>query len=416
MAETISNYEMFLSFGYVPRLREASLDWFNCDFNKEIGKGVDDEYWWIREGAKTLKNALANEIAATDSRASHVVLLSGGLDSRVVLGGLMEHVPPSQIILATYGSPGAWDFEIARLIAKRMGLRHELFNLLDEKWDLDELAKAASCLKLPVNVYQNYVHRKINNYFGADFVYWSGFLGDNIGGGRFPQDPPVDKMNAILNHLKLHPIVKFRNGDFLDRLITKIYSEVPWERLDQPKYNLEQQLAFGFRLKDLTRPLIILDDFDFRTPFLNRDWVTFMANVPYKWLTRKYLYRKIITKNYQALSELPAKVSYGLPLNSSKRMVYLGKAIARIKPYIIQQDPYHSHPRTNYVNWTESLRHKSTLKDAVYTTLQDLKKRSILENKDLDNWWRDHLNRKADNGTLLMNLSSLELLLKAGVI
>ena len=88
----------------------------------------------------------------------------------------------------------------------------------------------------------------------------------------------------------------------------------------------------------------------------------------------------------------------------------------KIKPYIIKRDPYRSHPRTNYINWTESLRHKGSFQETIYTTLQDLKKRSIIEAENIDTWWQDHLNRKVDYTTLLMNLSSLELLLKVGLI
>jgi len=101
---------------------------------------------------------------------------------------------------------------------------------------------------------------------------------------------------------------------------------------------------------------------------------------------------------------------------ASQFEIYIGKVIAKLQPYIMRRDPYFSHPRTNYINWTESLRHKGGLQDSVYITLQDLKKRGIFDVNDIDTWWRDHLNRKMDYTRLLMNLSSLELLLKAGVM
>jgi len=36
MPETIPDSELFLCLGYVPKLREASLDWLNCDINLEL--------------------------------------------------------------------------------------------------------------------------------------------------------------------------------------------------------------------------------------------------------------------------------------------------------------------------------------------------------------------------------------------
>ena len=111
-----------------------------------------------------------------------------------------------------------------------------------------------------------------------------------------------------------------------------------------------------------------------------------------------------------------SSASFGMSVRASIYEIYLGKVIARLKPYIYRRDPYRSHPRTNYINWAESLRHKGYLQDSVYQTLQDLKKRALFDDKKIEMWWRDHLIRKADYATLLMNLSSLELLLKVGLM
>jgi len=413
---TISDYEKYLYFGYVPRWSEASLDWLNCDFQSEFGKGVDDESWWIREGVKTLKNTMANEIASTDSHAFHILLLSGGLDSRVILGALLEHVPPSQIIIATYGIPGAWDFEIAKFITRRFGLRHELFNLVGESWDIDQLIKAATRLTLPVSVYQSYVRQKINNHFGTECIYWSGFLGDAVG-GRSNSSPFYDKLEVVkFIFEKDYPGRMYSDKESWNNIINKILVEIPWDRLNQPKYHLEQQLNFGIVERDDTRPVVIVNGFNFRTPFLNKDWVAFMSNVPYKWLYDKYLYKRIIMECYKELSKLPAKATAGMPLNSSKQKVFFGKAIARIKPYIVRRDPYRSHPRISYINWRESLCHKGPLQETVYTTLESLKKRTIFNNEDIDKWWQEHLSRQKDHTIWIMNLSSLELLIKVGLL
>ncbi len=147
MKDTISDYEMYLYLSYLPRFAEVSLEWLHCDFDSGFGEGVDDESWWVDEGVKALKRTMADEIASTDANATHIVPLSGGLDSRAILGGLLENLPKSQIITATYGIPGSWDFEIAKDIARKFGVRHEVFNLLDDKWDVDQLVAAAARLK-----------------------------------------------------------------------------------------------------------------------------------------------------------------------------------------------------------------------------------------------------------------------------
>jgi hypothetical protein len=105
-----------------------------------------------------------------------------------------------------------------------------------------------------------------------------------------------------------------------------------------------------------------------------------------------------------------------MPSSASQYRMFFGKVLARLKMLFNPGDHFRSHPRTNYINWTESLRHKGHFQDTVFTTLADLKRRAIIDPADIDSWWREHLNRKKDYTVLLMNLSSLELLLKAGIM
>ena len=80
-----------------------------------------------------------------------------------------------------------------------------------------------------------------------------------------------------------------------------------------------------------------------------------MSNVPYKWLFDRYLYKRIVQESYKELSNLPSETAAGSPIYASKHEVFIRKAIAKIQPYIIQRDPYRSHPRTNYINWARIL-------------------------------------------------------------
>lgn len=414
--EFISDYEIYLYLSYLPQWSEVELGWLNCDFDYDFGVGVEDEKWWVREGVLALKKTMADQVASTDGNALHILPLSGGLDSRAILGGLLENLPRSQIIAATYGIPGAWDFEIAKLITRKFGIRHEVFDLTHEKWDVGNLMTAASRLRYPVSVHQSYARQKINDHFGNDCVYWSGLMGDTLAGSDLPPMPNMDKREAIKRCISLYPTPNYQDQAFQTGVIEKISAQCPWNRLHNKKFSLDQQLDMGIRQKFLTRAICIMDGFDFRTPFLTQTWGNFIINVPYKWLREMRLYKRIVIESYKELSALPSRATGGMPLTASKIEIRLGKAIAKIKPHIVPQDPFHSHPRTNYINFTEALRHKGDFQDSVYTTLYDLKQRQIFNEKDLDQWWDDHLNKRKDNTILLMNLSSLELLLKTGLM
>ncbi len=103
----------------------------------------------------------------------------------------------------------------------------------------------------------------------------------------------------------------------------------------------------------------------------------------------------------------------GLPLTYPRSLFLLSKLAARIKPWIARQDVYRSHPRTNYMNFTEALRHKTRFQDLVYAMLQDLIRGGIFPRGEIEQWWEEHIKRKADHTALLLNLASLEILRKS---
>jgi len=416
MKGSISDYQMYLYLSFIPRFAEASLDWFLPNPREKFGSGLENESCWIAEGVKTFKKTMADEVSITPNGATHVVYLSGGLDSRAILGGLLENVPTSQIVVATYGIPGSWDLEIASAIAKKFGLRHEVFDLTNDNWDPNQLVQAGMRLKQPISVHQSYVRQKITNYFGEDCLYWSGLLGDALLGAKLPKVPNADKRMAIERFLKSLVTKNYKDEIFREQVINKMISECPWDDLAKSKLTLDQQLIFGVWVRQLTRPTLLFNGFTFMTPFLNKHWVNFGLSVPYEMLVGQYLYRRIIQAGFNRLAKFPVTTTAGMSLMASRYEIYLGRAIAKIQPYVVQRDQYFSHPRTNYINWTEALRHKGNFQDMVCVTHHELKKRAIFDSKEMDMWWNDHQTRRNDYTFLLLNLSSLELLFKAGVL
>ena len=100
---------------------------------------------------------------------------------------------------------------------------------------LTNLLKLQFALKSPVSVYQSYVRQKINNYFGTDCVYWSGFLGDAIGGYGIPKVPNTDKWEAIKRFIDIEPTPHYKDQRFRSELINKICIEFPWDHLKSRK-------------------------------------------------------------------------------------------------------------------------------------------------------------------------------------
>ena len=417
MNQPNSDYELYLYLSFIPRFAEASLEWFYPEPRVRVGTGVEDESWWIAEGVKTFKKAMVDEVASTPSGAIQVVYLSGGLDSRMILGGLLEILSSSQIVTATYGIPGSWDMEISAAIAKKFGLRHEVFDLTNDRWDVDQLVDAGKHLKRPISVHQSYVRQKITSHFGDDCFYWSGLMGDALLGAKMPKVPSPDKRTAIEElFLKSLATKHYKDDGFRERVINKMLAECPWEDLARFNLTLDQQLLLGVWVPQLTYPTLVFNGFNFMTPFMNKQWLSFGLSVPYQMLIHQHLYKRILQAGFSTLAKFPVTGTAGMSVTASRYEIDLGRAIARIQPYILRRDKYLSHPRTNYINWPEALRDQCPFQEMILATIDCLKQRHIFDPKEIDRWWSDHQTRKEDYTFILLNLSSLELLLRAGII
>ncbi len=411
----VSNYDMYVYLSYLPKISKANIRWLEFDEDCATGRYKQDELWWIKRGVKAFKDTIEQQLCETPANATHVVPLSSGLDSRAILAELSQRLPKSQIVTMTFGIPGAWDYEIAQQVARKVGVQHEPMNLLDEEWDLDGLLETGACMEHPASVFEAYAHRKICKYYGPDCVYWSGFLAGSLAGVHLQPTPSAEKEQAVRRFLKDNRTPNFKDDAFHEEMSKKVMAEFPWEEnLFQSKMCLDQQLDYGIRHRHYIRSVLLFDDYIFKAPFIHKTWLSFILNVPYRWLLHKSMYIQILIECYPDLYRLPVKMNAAQPLSASRIRVLLGKAAAKIKPCISPIDQYRTNPKANYINFSETLRHKTKLQELVYSNLQDLKKRGIYSDDEMNDWWQDHLYGKVDNTMLLMNLSSLELLLKSG--
>jgi hypothetical protein len=102
----ISNTDLFLIFGYIPDFKNGGMSWLNYDPKSFVVNCENDQAWWINQAAEKFRHVMKKQIAKTFDNDIHILPLSGGCDSRAILGGLLENLPKSQIVTVTYGIPG----------------------------------------------------------------------------------------------------------------------------------------------------------------------------------------------------------------------------------------------------------------------------------------------------------------------
>jgi hypothetical protein len=406
----------FLHFGYLPSPDVPLPVWLGDRADRQRRPGGAeraDLSSWIAAGAGILRRVFQDSVAGPAT--AHVVPLSGGLDSRAILGGLLENLEAREIRAVTFGSPGTWDYEMGRAVARAAGVRWEAIDLSAEdwKWDIARLVKTARQLERPIGVFETHVNHQVPARCGADDVYWSGFMGDPLSGSHLLRRDSATWGAAQQHFVRCNRFC--RSVDLLPPGFEPLGRLPPSPLPGGEDLGYDEQLDFAVRQQGLIRHIVLPRGYEYRTPFLHPAWVSFILGVPRRYRQGQYLYQEILKAAYARLFALPAKNNLGLPLDASPwrkgaRLLGLGARhlARRLAPRLL----YSISPGLNYIDFEEGLRRRSDLRAVVYESLQDLKKRDLVDWLDLERLWRRHERRQGNYADALTLLASLEINLK----
>lgn len=395
----------YLFFGYVPDHEKAHafISWL--DSVLEPGQVEADNH----DALVDLGIAALRESYSDIPSGDHIVPLSGGLDSRCVLGNLLEHFDASQIHTVTFGTPGALDFEIGKTIAKKVGTKHTAIDLLQLPLSLEKLVSYAAKFEKPIPLYEGFYNYQIPELFGNTACYWIGFM--PMSGAHFKHGIQQTWHSALFDSLKYNQyggsVSIFETLDFINSFPQKAM-------LPREKLNYYEQMDFAYRQQCYVRPHIIYDWLGFRyvTPFLHPAWINFILRVPIDFRLGKTLYRRVLERAFPYLFSLPRKENQGWRKNETwlnKKIVGTARRIKnRIRPA--------SERRLsggNYLRFAAAFRDRDDFKAIGASQLNDLKSRGILPYVDSDRIWHEHQRGIGDHATLIQVLSSLEIWYKA---
>ncbi|MDI6448179.1 hypothetical protein [Anaerobaca lacustris] len=336
------------------------------------------------------------------------------MDSRAILGGLLENVDPSCIQTVTFGTPGTLDFEIGRSVTRVAGVAHTQIDLSTASWDAEALIRFAGRCERPLALFEPYLFHLVRVRFGCECLYWSGFMGDPVSGSHLLDEDSrtwdqarhrFAGRNRYCRSTELAP-PGFDAGEGLP--------SAPFVEPDQLCY--DEQLDFAVRQGCYIKPIVLLRGYHYRTPFLHPVWTRFILGVPRRYRQGQYLYKEILKAAYPRLFALPMKNHFGLPLAAPRwrrtlrrQQLRMRGAAKRFFPWI----DWGISPGTNYIDFDCGLRERADLKAVVHDSIQDLKKRRIVEWIDIDAIWDRHQKRRGNHADALTLLASIEINLKA---
>lgn len=393
----------FLRFGYVPD--DPDLDPYLRDVDF-LARSPDGDTALLHRGETALSEAFDRSLADVKGD-THVIPLSGGLDSRAILGELLRRVGNDRVRTVTFGVPGTWDYDIPKRIAERFDL-DATFIPLDSgslRWS-NELVFEHCDPGRPVPVVERTVNRLSQERIaGENTVYWSGF---NIETGAIAMNAPESWDRAVADFVNDNTVAGSLTAPAFDPA-SVLPSEpiVPREVLP-----FDQQLDYAFRQEYYSKPLLFPADCrPLALPFTELPWREFCLALPVEHRRERRTFERILQRRYPALFALPVDSNSGMRLDAPAPLPRL-KGLAHS---VLERIPdplgvHFSHPRRNYYEF-DTFFARDEIRPWVKANLLDLTARDAVDwLQPLEVW--DRYRGGASLGTEIRLLLSLEVYFK----
>ncbi|MFP9191275.1 hypothetical protein ACLI4Q_06400 [Natrialbaceae archaeon A-CW1-1] len=409
------NVSAFLQYGYLPQ-RGGTISSLPFDIDilrstHTISDKNSSEDYLIEKGAELLHNALTSSIASGSNK--HVVPLSGGLDSRAILGALLDRGLGEQIVTVTFGTPGTYDYDIGNLIGESISVKHKSINLNNVKVEQEVLYKTIQNGTDWTFLFDAFYNSIIRKEFGKDCVYWSGFMGGELAGSHLTKKPVTNFKRAkeIFADKNALPNANIYKHPEFDRV--SVLPEKPL--IDRDVLSYLEQLDFSIRQTQYIQPTVITSNFEYQAPFLTEEWIQFILGVPRQYRIGMKLYKQILRRLWPDLFNLPTETNYGLPLTATDHQIFFRKLLRaglsqarRFFPWF----PWPPRRSTNYIDFDEAIRFREDYQTLVRNSLTNLNQRPIADWIDNDSLWRIHQSKNRDLAYPLLLLTALDLNLR----
>ncbi len=396
-ADKINNY---LYFSYVPEY--ASAKWLSSDI---LGKNDIDYTYSIEESAEKF-NQVFDSILEKGQWGNHIVPLSGGYDSRAILGALLKRVNKKRIKTFSFGAPGQLDFEIGKKVARKAGVSHVAINLekVDITWDKIKTSVKESPWTYVPDGFFNKMSQELVSEEG-DCV-WSGFLGDNLAGSHmfdsdFEKEDIFKKFilkqkrsKSILhnenNHLsswtKLPKVDGVCFDDFLDLYIRQSNCIAP---IVTPLKRWDNWGCWGGVNRAGAQVVL---------PFADLTWASYCLFMPREKKQNQKMYLDTLHYLFPDLFSLPGKESLGV---SNKYVRKLKKKYKKITKSIYIKAPWlgiNYVAGNNYLDFDKMFRKRKDYKQVLKYAFNYLEKNEITPWLDFEKMEEEHMNYEMDHG------------------
>lgn len=287
---------------------------------------------WIEDLLHYLRQAVARQ-AHDDLPAG--ILLSGGLDSRVLVAFLRNGPITGPFRAFTWGIPGCDDARYAREVSRKLGVQDHFFELKPD-WLLgmaEEGVRITDGLGNVVNLHALATLEAETEY--AQTIY-KGFMGDALMGFFIKRQflanyDETGLSQVFFNH---YPILfgqteqrALFTEDF-QRCINDVVFDSPLAIMAESGGQQAAEGTYYFDLRHRQRRMglngveVVRSRAIVRTPYCDKDLVEFMLTVPPGLRSERYLLKKAFIQAFPNLAKVPYTET-GLPLINCARDVLI---------------------------------------------------------------------------------------------
>ncbi len=385
-----------------------------CDSMPAKENGSRSLEAWVREGVCRLYDAFTGSLDSLNTSITCLVPLSGGLDSRAILGGLLKNVDRVRVHTVTFGLPGAWDYEIGKRVAQEAGVKNTAIDLSAVPWTTEALLRFARKCDCVFPLFEAYLFHLIRCLDGPPVIIWSGFMGDALSGSHLLKNRSQTWESARSEFASKNRYV--RSVDMSPPNFNASICLPSAPLVESLCLDYDDQLDFVIRQQCYIKPIVLLKGYEYRTPFLRPEWMRFILQTPRSYRVNQRLYKEILKVAYPRLFSLPVTNSLGLSIDAPVWRIKTRRAKLRIRRTtncLISSIFSFNSPNRKYIDFDHNLRERKDLKTVVYEAIQDLKRRRIVDWIDVDDLWCRHQKGLGNHADALTLLASLEIKMKA---
>jgi asparagine synthase (glutamine-hydrolysing) len=290
------------------------------DMTYRGGEKLEDIDFTVDELVKKFVNAVSNRLKEP---YKYTVALSGGLDSRSVLGAASQTKKCQDVTAFTFGTPSCDEIRVARTIADKLNVRHRaieydpslLTKYFDEVIQLNDGMDYIALCFLP------YVFGNVRNF--AD-VYLQGFALDLLLGGSLLNNPLLKvKTDAELAALLYSKKTRFPEN-LLSNLLTKgCYQKIKGKALKSLLTTLKESRGKTFadkadyfsivnhvRRHTLMGSVINRNYVEEALPTLDNEFIELITTIPANLRLNYKIYLKFLRKVAPKIVTIPYQMTY----------------------------------------------------------------------------------------------------------